>query len=109
MDAFADRGQQDHRGDADGDAEQGQEAAQAVRGDRAQARLQGVGGGSSANAQRQGLHRIEPRRAPRRQHAEQDAGAQRRAKSASTAQSGGKAGNTGKSWRMDAAPNWPRP
>jgi hypothetical protein len=32
MDALADRGQQDHRGDADGDAEQGQEAAQALRG-----------------------------------------------------------------------------
>jgi hypothetical protein len=31
MDALADRGQQDHRGDADGDAEQGQEAAQALR------------------------------------------------------------------------------
>jgi hypothetical protein len=35
MDALADRGQQDHRGDADRDAEQGQEAAQALGDDGA--------------------------------------------------------------------------
>ncbi|EXI78933.1 MAG: hypothetical protein AW10_02574 [Candidatus Accumulibacter appositus] len=44
MDALADRRQQDHRRDADGNAEQGQEAAQAVRGDRAQGKEQGVAG-----------------------------------------------------------------
>ena len=42
MDAFADRGQQDHRRDAHGDAEQRQKAAQPVCGDRAQRQLQGI-------------------------------------------------------------------
>ena len=43
VDALADRGQQDHRGDADGDAEQRQETAQPLRGDGAQRELEGVG------------------------------------------------------------------
>src|SRR5574343_1652886 len=44
VDALADRGEQDYRRDADGDAEQGQEAAQALGGDGAGGELQGVGG-----------------------------------------------------------------
>ncbi len=43
VDALADRGQQDHRGDTDGDAEERQEAAQPLRGDGAQRELEGVG------------------------------------------------------------------
>jgi hypothetical protein len=43
VDALADRGQQDHRGDADGDAEQGQEAAQALCADGADGEGEGVG------------------------------------------------------------------
>ena len=43
VDALADRGQQDHRGDADGNPEQGQEAAQALRSDGAYGQLEGVG------------------------------------------------------------------
>jgi hypothetical protein len=43
MDALADRGQQDHRGDADGDAEQGQETAQALRDDGADGEREEVG------------------------------------------------------------------
>ena len=43
VDAFADRGQQDHRRNADRDAERGQEGAQAVRGERVQGEAQGVG------------------------------------------------------------------
>jgi len=43
MDALADRSEQDDGSDADGDAEQGQEAAQALGGDGADGELQGVG------------------------------------------------------------------
>jgi hypothetical protein len=43
MDALADRCQQDHRGDADGDAEQGQETAQALRTDGTDGQREGVG------------------------------------------------------------------
>ena len=43
MDALADRGQQDHRGNADGNPEQGQETAQALGSDRAQGQGEEIG------------------------------------------------------------------
>ena len=43
VDAVADRGEQDHRGDADADAERGQKGAQAVGGERVQGEAEGVG------------------------------------------------------------------
>jgi hypothetical protein len=79
--AFADRGEQDHRRDADGDAEQGQEAAQAVGGDGAQWRAGGSRQIGSMSALHQGLHRVEPGGAAGRHDAEQQAGDQRGAQS----------------------------
>ena len=43
VDALTDRGQQDHRGDAHRDAEQGQEAAQALRADGADGEREEIG------------------------------------------------------------------
>ena len=43
MDALANRSQQNHGGNTDGDAEQRQKAAQAVRGNGAQGKVNGVG------------------------------------------------------------------
>ena len=69
--ALADRGEQDHRGDADGDAEHREHRAQPVA--RRGRRARGGGARASTSPPRQRRDRVEPARAPRRQHAEEHA------------------------------------
>jgi hypothetical protein len=64
MDALADRGEQDHRRDADGDAEQGQEAAQALGGDGSGGELEGVDGKHVSASSRPAPDRVGRRGGP---------------------------------------------
>ena len=86
MNAFANRGEQDDGGNADGDAEQRQETAQALGGDAHDGEVRSR---RAAPVLHQGLHRIEAGGAAGRHDAEQQAGGERRAQPAITAQSGG--------------------
>ncbi len=101
MDPFADRGQQDHGGNPDSDPEEGQKAAQAVCSHGAQGELQSVSradhGIMLAAAQRFDSDCTGSSRAARRAGSTPNRMPVPSAvpSPASTAQSGGKAGNSG--------------